>query len=126
MGLALLYVCIGNNEDVVVPTQLRDRVRAAYAQLGLEEAQPIKKIQLHVYRNNGILMIDALNDDVGTTGAVAAGGQMSNETAQTILIRLNHLERTQVQAQVNITSSIDELCSFCNGWFRSCESEDTK
>ena len=66
MGLALLYVCLGDNEDVFVPTQVKDRVRAAYAQLGLEEAQPIKKVQLHVYRNNGILMIDALNVNVGS------------------------------------------------------------
>ena len=77
IGLALLYICVGDNEDVFVPTQVKDRVRAAYAQLGLEEAQPIKKVQLHVYRNNVILMIDASNDDVGSSGAAAAGGTMN-------------------------------------------------
>ena len=118
MGLALLYICLGDNEDVFVLTQLKDRVRAAYAQLRLEEAQPIKKVQLHVYRNNGILMIDALNDNVGSSGAAATGGTMSNEIAHTLVVCLSHVESQVAQTQVHFASLISNLRTFCGIQFK--------
>ena len=50
LGLSLLYICLSSNEQVVIPEALCDRVQDAYAALGLDEEQPVEKVQLHVYR----------------------------------------------------------------------------
>ena len=63
LGLSLLYICLSDDDAVYVPDNLRERVRLAYTALGLNEAQPIEKVPLHVYRNNERLEIDALSND---------------------------------------------------------------
>ena len=122
LALALLYICLGDNEVVFVPPEVKSRVRAAYAQLGLEEAQPIKKVPLHVYRNNGVLMIDALDEDGSPSGGAGPGGgggsRMSNEMGQTLLVRMNQVERTQAQTQVQFMGGMADLRTYCGGQFR--------
>ena len=81
-----------DNEEVLIPVPLRDRVKAAYAALGLDEEQPLEKVALHVYRMpNGTF---GINDVVPTETDPAArqqppGAPMSVEMGQTILIRVN-------------------------------------
>lgn len=122
MALPLLYICLSSNEDVYVPTQLRNRVRNAYAQLGNEEEQPIKKIPLHIYRLRGVLMIDPVDTAVAgpNNGPVVAGGGggMSNELAHTILVRMNRLEQAQTQHQVSSNTQVSELRSYVGSQFR--------
>ena len=48
-ALPLLYICLGSNEDIIIPDALRHRVKAAYGALGLEEEELVKKVTLHVY-----------------------------------------------------------------------------
>jgi len=65
LGIALLYICLSSNEDVLCPAALRGRVKDAYAALGIEEEEPIAKIELHVYRMpNGTF---GISDAVPTT-----------------------------------------------------------
>ena len=92
LSLSLLYICLSCNEVVYIPPTLRDRVRSACTALGLNEQHPIVKVPLHVYRNKEVLEIDSLvNDQPGEGGrpVATAGGNMTNDTAQTILIHLN-------------------------------------
>ena len=49
LGLALLYICLGENEEVFVPPLLRAQVRQNYVALGLKGYMPVEKIPLHVY-----------------------------------------------------------------------------
>lgn len=50
LGHALLYICLSSNEEVAIPTALCNRVKAAYAALGLDEEQPVERVALHIYR----------------------------------------------------------------------------
>jgi hypothetical protein len=43
---------------VPVPADIRQRVHATYDELGMDEAQPVLKVQLHIYHINKILQID--------------------------------------------------------------------
>ena len=66
LAKALLYICLKHQSEddddtvIPVPEHIREKIRAAYNILGLEEDQPIKKVPLHVYNINELLMIDEL------------------------------------------------------------------
>ena len=42
LGLSLLYISLRDNKEVYVPAQIHNQVREAYAELGLDEEDPIK------------------------------------------------------------------------------------
>ena len=50
LGHTLLYICLSSNEEVAIPMALCNRVKAAYAALGLDEEQPVERVALHIYR----------------------------------------------------------------------------
>ena len=111
LGLSLLYICLSSNKHVVIPEALSNRVKGAYAALGLDEDQPVEKGELHVYRMpNGTF---GISDVVPTgTGAAAgpqqAGGTMTAKMGQTLLVRMNALEQAQIQMNLNLMSAISE------------------
>ena len=78
------------------PLCLCNRVKDAYAALGIVVEEPIAKVTLHVYRGpNGVFGIgDAVSTE--TSGVVTAGGEgvarMGNEVEQTILVHMNALK----------------------------------
>jgi hypothetical protein len=71
LGKAVLYICLKEQDPqqrdkfVPVPADVCQRVRAAYAELGLDEAQPVLKIPLHIYCINEMLQIDEVVTGVG-------------------------------------------------------------
>ena len=124
LALPLLYICLSSNQEVYVPSELRTKVQNAYAALGLDEEQPIRKVPLHIYRVNGVLMIDPVDTTAATgttTGGtvVGGGGGIANEAAQqTVLVRMNRMEQTQTQYQVSTTTQLTELRSYVGSQFR--------
>ena len=94
LGYALLYICLSSNEKVVIPAALCNRVKAAYAELGLDEDQPVEKVALHVYRlPNGTFGInDVVPTETEAAGPQRPGAPMAVEMGQTILVRLGLVE----------------------------------
>lgn len=84
-------------DDIMIPQAIRDRIKTAYNQLGLEEEQPVKKIPLHVYYIEDHLMINEVVDtedgEDGNATAAISGFSLRREEAQTMLIRINRLEQ---------------------------------
>ena len=86
-----------------MPAPLCNRVKDAYAALGLVVEEPIAKVTLHVYQGpNGVFGIgDAVSTE--TSGVVTAGGKvgtgMGNEVGQAILVHMNILKQAHIQSQ---------------------------
>ena len=105
LGHALLYICLSSNEEVLAPPPLRDRVKAAYAALGLDEEQPLEKFTLDVYRMpNGTF---GIRDAVPTGTDLATGQQrpsapMTAEMGQTLLVQMNQAKQDQSQMNLNL------------------------
>ena len=102
-------------------TTLRDRVRSACTALGLNEQHPIAKVPLHVYCNKEVLDINSLVDDQPGEGGrpvATAGGNMTNDTAQTILIRLNRIDQNLINSDVNINTQLSDIRNWTHGQFR--------
>jgi hypothetical protein len=59
---------------VPVPADIRQRVRADYAELGLDEAQPVLKVPLHIYRINEMLQINEVVTGIGAAATAPVGG----------------------------------------------------
>jgi hypothetical protein len=123
LALPLLYACLGDNEKIAIPDELRNRVCAAYNALGNEEEQPVKKVPLCIYQVNDKLMIDPLTEDgvgVGRRSGLAAGPTPANhdEVQQAVLIRLNRLEQVMNQMHMGMQASTAELRHYCGTNFR--------
>lgn len=129
LALPLLYICLSENEDVYVPSALRDRVRGAYNVLNLDIQQPIRKVPLVVHRIDGLMHIDPvrLDGDEGgdttvtatsTTGAVGGGRGVSNELVQSFMVRVNRLEHQQSQHHAGTSNQLTEMRSFIGSQFR--------
>ena len=103
MLLLLLYICLQHNEEMFVSASLCNRVKDAYAALGLVVEEPIAKVTLHVYQGpNGLFGIgDAVSTE--TSGVVTAGSEgvagMGNKVGQTILVHMNILKQAHTQSQ---------------------------
>ena len=110
LGLSLLYICLRSNEEVVIPDALCDRVKAAYAALGLEEVEPVEKVQLHVYRMpNGTFGIsDTVPTGDSTAGPQGPGAPMTSEMGQTILVRIGAVEQQLVRSNLNVMNGVSE------------------
>jgi hypothetical protein len=113
MLLSLLYICIQHNEEIFVPVPLCNRVKDAYAALGLAMKESIENVPLHVYQGpNGVFRIgDVASTE--TTGAVIARGEgvvgMGNEVRQTIIVCIIVLKHAHTQSQLNHSASISKL-----------------
>ena len=128
LGIALLYICLSSNEDVLCPDALRDRVKDAYAALGIEEEEPIAKIELHVYRMpNGTFGIsDAVPTEEGLAGPRGPGAPMTIEMGQTILVRMDAMDGHITQYNLNVMNGLSEsraenrkLCRVINNNLRA-------
>ena len=111
LGLSLLYICLSSNEQVIIPEALSNRVKGAYAALGLDEDQPVEKVELHVYRMpNGTFGISDVvpTETTAAAGPQQTGGPMTAEMGQTLLVRMNALEQAQIQMNLNLMSAISE------------------
>jgi hypothetical protein len=92
---------------------LCNRVKDAYAALGLAMEEFIEKVPLHVYQGlNGVFgIVDVVSTE--TTGAVIARGEgmveMGNEVGQTIIVCIIVLKHAHTQSQLNHSASISEL-----------------
>ena len=104
LGKAVLYACMSEEDRILVPDNLKQRVRTAYNQLNLEETQPVKKVPLHVHRLNDRLMISPILEGDEVAGVGGHGGMPGNEAMQTILLR-------QHQYQVETNQRFDSLGS---------------
>lgn len=71
LALALLYACMSEEESIFVPDDIRGRVRTAYDRLGLDVAQPVKKIPLVIYRIEDQLRIEPATELNAPTAAPA-------------------------------------------------------
>ncbi len=80
LGKAVLYICLKEQDPqqrdkfVPVPADIRQRVRADYAELGLDEAQPVLKVPLHIYRINEMLQINEVVTGIGVAATAPVGG----------------------------------------------------
>jgi hypothetical protein len=110
LALSLLYICLRSNEDIIIPDALCNRVKAAYAALGLEEEEPVEKVQLHVYRMpNGTFGIsDTVPTGDTTGGPQGPGAPMTAEMGQTILVRLGAVETQLVRINLNVMNGQSE------------------
>ena len=110
LGIALLYICMSSNEDVVLPDALCSRVKDAYAALGMDEEEPIVKIELHVYRMpNGTFGIsDAVPTEDSPGGPRGPGAPMTAEMGQTILVHLNGVSNQLTQNNMNMMNGLSE------------------
>ena len=96
LGLAVLYAA--HDEEVDMPEDLRTRIKDAYAQLGLEEEKPVRKVRIHVYRINDAVFIDELGKENNNPPGAGAGiGQVNNDAIQTLIARMNRLEQLQTE-----------------------------
>lgn len=105
--LALSILCValegGSTSSIPVPQEIRERVRQAYAGLGLDETHPVMKIPLHVYRRDEQLMIQ---EAIPTSATTAMQGSIP---IQAILMRLDRLERTTTEYQRQHQESIQRM-----------------
>lgn len=76
LGRALLWRCFDETESIIVPDTIRNRVRAAYNDLGdtcqlMADENPIEKISIIVTGNDAQVFIDLLLEDDDGNNAVA-------------------------------------------------------
>jgi hypothetical protein len=133
LGKAMLYICLKEqdpqqcNKVMPVPADIHQRVCAAYAELGLDEAQPVLKVPLHIYHINKMLQIDEVVTDVGASVAAPVGGNamvavqdrkntvaplghgLGNEVMQSMLIQMNRMEHVQAQSQQTLLNAMSEM-----------------
>ena len=69
----MLYACMTDDEDVFVPSEIRERVRSEYNNLGLDVSQPVRKVSLCIYRVEDQLRIEPIVVEESATGDDAAG-----------------------------------------------------
>jgi hypothetical protein len=93
LGKAVLYICLKEQDSqqrdkfVPVPADIRQRVCAAYAELGLDEAQPVLKVPLHIYRINEMLQIDKVVTVGGAAAPVGGNAMMAvQDTNNTVAL----------------------------------------
>mmetsp|Transcript_36970 Transcript_36970/g.89819 ORF Transcript_36970/g.89819 Transcript_36970/m.89819 type:complete len:692 (-) Transcript_36970:70-2145(-) len=121
LALTLLYACM--QDDILVPTEIKNRVRTAYGELNLDIQQPVQKIPLFVHRVEDQLAIDEaiVIDGEGGAGAgrgagAAAAGNSNYDLFQSIHIRLQHLE----QLVNNNAARSDTQLSDLRAYIRHC------
>ena len=113
LGLALLWAVFDETavEELVVPSHIVDRVKAAYHELPLDDKppQPVLKVPLHVYRVEDATLIEEIqavpssNNNTGDNLArIPAGGEATQHVLQTLVIQqaeiLRRLQELQTQA----------------------------
>jgi hypothetical protein len=132
LAKALLYICLKEQDAndpsyIPVPSEISERVRRAYGELGLEEPHPVIKTRLHVYRINENLMIDAVVHVGGDSGGPAVGGGgggtivgigANNESIQALLIRQQAQEQRMEQNHQAQLGAIGELRQEMKAGFR--------
>lgn len=96
MALAILFAAL--DESIDVPLRIRNRVKLAYSELGLEETQPVMKVALHVYRIEDRLMIDEVEPVSDNNGV-----------SPNILVRLDRLERQNAELYRHHEGSLQRL-----------------
>jgi len=117
LGLALLYACFTSGEtEILVPDVIKKRVHMAYEQLGIEEAQPVRKIPLIVQRRNDQMVIDEYIE-VGNHQVMNGqinGAVMNIEYFQSILVCLNQLEQLVNNHAARSDANIADMRSYIN------------
>ena len=94
LGIALLYICLSSNDDVLCPDALRERVKDAYVALSTEEEEPIVKIELHVYRMpKGTFGIsDAVSTEDLGEGLQGPGAPVTVKIGQTFFVQMDAID----------------------------------
>ena len=102
--LSLLYICLRNNEDVIIQDALCNQVKAVYAAFGLEEEEPVKVVQLHVYRlPNGTFDISNMVPTRDpTAGPQGPGALITAKMGQTLLVRVGAVKQQLVQINLDV------------------------
>lgn len=124
LGKAVLYACMSEDEKIIVPDEIRQRVRTAYEQLNLEETQPIEKIRLHIHRINDQLLISPILEGqlvAGSgsgSGGGGAAGMATSDAIQTVIIRQLQFQQETNQRFDSQASQINDLRNFCGSEFR--------
>lgn len=94
-ALAVLFAVL--DETIGAPNNIRQRVTAAYATLGLDENRPVIKVPLHVYRIEDRLMIDEIvqgnNLVPRVDGALPVNVATGIVPHQALLVKMDRLER---------------------------------
>ena len=122
LGKALLFACLSDDERIFVPGELRERVRAAYNALGLEETQPVEKVPLHIYRVRDLLMIDPIGEGdlvSGGGGAGVAGGAALAEAVQTMMVRSSRAEIEGNQRHAATQQQLHEMRNHFDRQFKT-------
>ena len=95
-SLAVLFASL--DESIDVPSAIRERVTTAYATLGIDEARPVVKVPLYVYRIEDRLMIDEIlqdNNEATGNNTQAIVNQLTTGimSHQALLVKLDRMER---------------------------------
>jgi hypothetical protein len=127
-GLALLYACVSDSQDIEVPEHIRRRVQGAYNMLEHEETLPVMKVPLLVHRLGDQLQISEItgNDllsingrDNGDGGGLAASAGAVSKALQALYIRSSHHEQQLNNMQLTHQALHSELRNFVESKFRT-------
>jgi hypothetical protein len=116
LSLPLLWACLDPSMEERVDPVIRTRIREAYALVRRldEGVNPVKKVQLTVYRIADQVCVDELQGVDGSDGGGAAGPTLQaaqnaeavSEYTQQLLIQLNSLKQQVASMQHAVEASI--------------------
>ena len=127
LALPLLFAAMDNETgEEFLPQAMRNRITAAYIPTHPEVPQPVERVPLTIYRVQDTLMIaEMINTDNGDNGGVAppavpgAGGVVTNQQHQQVLISLQSLQQSVAQNHQQLTQSIASLRQWALNQFRT-------
>lgn len=101
----LLWATFDPGVSSLVPASIRQRVVTAYNALGedarlADDQNPIEKVELVCYENNGEVIIDEIPNDVQMAVA-GAGGNAETNWKNAMFAKVSNVERRQVIIQNN-------------------------
>ena len=91
----------------IVTHDMRERVTAAHAELGLEDEEPLKKAPLHVHRIRDRFMVDEVVEVQNGGGEGGAAAQQ--DMFQTLLVRMDQQEQRSDMQHLATQTATDNL-----------------
>ena len=131
LGTALLYACLEDSLEDLVPLPMKNRVTAAFIPKAMEagmddpqQSNPVAKIPLVVYRVNDQLRIDLVEGDgiqalanANADGAAPVMAQGNQEQMNVVLIQLQQMKNNLVLMQSQLEGVLSQQKQWHNGHY---------